>query len=167
MKEIHLAGGSFWDLQHYFDCVAGVVNTQVGFANGNMIHPSYMEVCTGQTGFAETVKVQFEESVLPLKSILELYIKAVGTPVFTAATTSQPTQYRYAIYFSNVQECEEITSYIAELCKRSRQAMYVEIEPLRNYYPAEAYHQHYLQKNPMSYRNIGREAFIYAGEYKV
>lgn len=81
MKEIYLAGGCFWGMQKFFDCVDGVVETEVGYANSAYEKPSYREVCSGRTGSAETVRIKYDGSVLPLQGILELYFKAVDPTV--------------------------------------------------------------------------------------
>jgi methionine-S-sulfoxide reductase len=167
MKEIYLAGGCFWGMQKYFDRVTGVIDTQVGFANGNMIHPSYMEVCTGQTGFAEVVKVSYNENIIPLRGILELFFRAIDPTLLNRQGNDVGTQYRSGIYYSSSEDGETALDYVRELQKSYTRPVVTEITPLKNYYPAEEYHQHYLEKNPSGYCHIGREATIYAGEYRL
>lgn len=167
MKELYLAGGSFWDLQRYFNCVAGVMKTQAGFANGNVMHPSYVEVCTGQTGFAEVVRVRYDEKELPLTGVLELYYKAISSSLLHPKKHNTNPQYRLGIFFHDLRDREIIVRYAQEIQMKNLCIISACIEPLRNYYPAEEYHQNYHEKNPNGYCNIGREAFTYAGQYKV
>lgn len=167
MREIYLAGGSFWDLQRYFDCVVGVLETQAGFANGNIVHPSYMEVCTGKTGFAEVVRIRFDEDTLPLPGMLELFFKAISSALFSPEKASSTSQHRLGIFIHDLRDREQIHDFTQKIYDKNKHVSSLFIEPLQNYYPAEEYHQNYHQKNPNGYCHIGREAFTYAGQYKV
>ena len=77
MKEIYFAGGCFWGTEHYFKMVKGVVETQVGYANGHTENPTYQDVCTDKTGFAETVRVVYDPEVISLEFLTEMYFKAI------------------------------------------------------------------------------------------
>ena len=76
-KDIYHAGGCFWGTEHYFKQIEGVVNTEVGFANGHTENPSYEEVYTDTTGFAETVRVTYNPEVVSLEFLLQMYFKAI------------------------------------------------------------------------------------------
>ena len=126
-----------------------------------------MEVCTGMTGFAEAVRVRYDETELPLTGVLELYFKAVDPTVINRHGDEMKTQYRMGIYYVDMEDREELIAYLKELQYMCKKPLKVEVGALKNYYPAEEYHQHYLEKNPTGYCEIGREAFTYAGAYRV
>ncbi|AGN25492.1 peptide methionine sulfoxide reductase [Candidatus Methanomassiliicoccus intestinalis Issoire-Mx1] len=165
MKEIYLAGGCFWGMQKFFDCVDGVVETEVGYANSTYEKPSYREVCSGRTGSAETVRIEYDGSVLPLQGILELYFKAVDPTVKDRQGNDKGTQYRTGIYYVDSQDKEEIESFIKEQQKHYQNQIVTEVLPLENFYPAEEYHQKYLDKNPHGYCHLGSDAFETAKNY--
>jgi len=167
MKQIYLAGGCFWGMQRYFDRVAGVVDTEVGFANGNMMNPSYVEVCTGKTGFAEVVKVTYNEEVIPLSGILDVFFRAIDPTLLNRQGNDIGPQYRTGIYYEDIHDGEAALAFVRLEQQKYSRPIVTEIGQLRNYYPAEEYHQHYFEKNPAGYCHIGREASIYAGEYRV
>ena len=166
MKEIYLAGGCFWGLQKYFDLVKGVEETEVGYANGSGENPTYRDVCTGRTGFAETVRVNYDGSVLPLQGILELFFKAIDPTVKDRQGNDRGTQYRTGIYFVDSEDEDEIKSYIEEEQKKYSAPIVTEVLPLKNFYSAEEYHQKYLDKNPHGYCHLSREAFNTAESYQ-
>ena len=76
-KTIYLAGGCFWGMQAYFQKIQGILSTECGYANGNTVHPSYEKVCRNNTGHAETVKIEYEDTVLPLKNLLRYYFRVI------------------------------------------------------------------------------------------
>ena len=80
MKEIYLAGGCFWGTEHFLKQIEGVEATQVGYANGNIANPTYRQVCTGTTDFAETVKVQYDADKVDLPFLIDLYFKTIDLP---------------------------------------------------------------------------------------
>ena len=166
MKEIYLAGGCFWGLQKYFDCVAGVIDTQAGYANGKTEYPNYVEVCCGGTGFAETIRLRYDETKLKLESILELYFHVVDPTLKNRQGNDVGEQYRTGIYYLDEADREVIERFIAKRQKNYTKPIVTEVGPLRNYYTAENYHQKYLDKNPGGYCHITKEAFLYAGTYR-
>ena len=89
LQTIYLAGGCFWGTEHFFKQVHGVKATQVGYANGHTPHPSYHEVCTDTTGFAETVKVEYDPSEVSLAFLLDLYFRAIR-PHFSQSAGQRP-----------------------------------------------------------------------------
>jgi len=93
-KEIYLAGGCFWGTEHYFKQIDGVVDTEVGYANGTTENPTYKEVCTDKTGFAETVHVTYNPDKVSLKFLLEMYFKAIDPTSINRQGNDMGTQYR-------------------------------------------------------------------------
>ncbi|RKW59312.1 MAG: peptide-methionine (S)-S-oxide reductase, partial [Prevotella sp.] len=99
--EIYLAGGCFWGTEHFLKQVNGVLNTETGYANGNGTDPTYEEVCTDKTGFAETVRVVYNPEVLPLSLLLQLYFQSIDPTTLNRQGGDRGTQYRTGIYYTN------------------------------------------------------------------
>ena len=167
MKVIYLAGGCFWGLQGYFNCVPGVIDTQVGYANGKILNPSYAEVCSGNTGFVEAVRVRYNEKEISLEEILELYFQVIDPTIKNRQGNDIGTQYRTGIYFHKSSDYERIMHFVETMRNRYGKPIVTEVDILKNYYPAEEYHQHYLVKNPNGYCHIPKEAFVDAERYQL
>lgn len=159
IKEIYLAGGCFWGLDHYLSSVPGVQNTQVGYANGKTEHPSYQDVCYQNTGHAETVKVEYNSSQIDLTHLLSLYFEVIDPVSVNRQGNDIGTQYRTGIYFVDSEDEPVISTMVGELQKKMGRPLAIEVSPLQNYYPAEEYHQKYLVKNPGGYCHISGESF--------
>lgn len=159
-KEIYLAGGCFWGAEHYLKRIYGVTFTQTGFANGNGVNPSYKAVYTDTTGFAETVLVRYDPELLSLSFLLEMYFKAIDPLSVNKQGEDCGTRYRTGIYYSDPADLATIR-YIFEGEERAAgQKLAVEVLPLTNYYPAEEYHQAYLDKKPDGYCHLPQELFM-------
>ena len=94
MKEIYFAGGCFWGTEHYFKLVNGVIETEVGYANGHTENPTYQDVCTDKTGFAETVRIAYDPEVISLEFLTEMYFKAIDPVSVNQQGHDKGTQYR-------------------------------------------------------------------------
>ena len=162
MKEIYLAGGCFWGTEHYLKQIHGVVATEVGYANGNGVNPSYEEVYTDTTGFVECVKVVYDPTILALEKIVELYFHSIDPLSLNKQGNDIGTRYRTGIYYT--EECDRavIESVYNVVAKRLGEELVVELEPLHNFYSAEEYHQDYLDKNPAGYCHLPAFLFEYA-----
>ena len=162
MKEIYLAGGCFWGTEHYLKQIHGVVATEVGYANGNGVNPSYEEVYTDTTGFVECVKVVYDPTILALEKIVELYFHSIDPLSLNKQGNDIGTRYRTGIYYT--EECDRavIESVYNAVAKRLGEELVVELEPLHNFYSAEEYHQDYLDKNPTGYCHLPAFLFEYA-----
>ncbi len=158
-KEIYLAGGCFWGTEKYLAEANGVISTEVGYANGNTENPTYEEVCHNNTGHAETVHVIYDDDVLGLEFLLELYYDVINPVSVNKQGGDIGTQYRTGIYYVNPDEEEIIQRSIAELQKKYTEKIAIEVNPLLNFYRAEEYHQKYLDKNPNGYCHIGKDKF--------
>ena len=137
MRTIYLAGGCFWGMQQFFDQFPGVLRTETGYANGPDRAPTYQEVCA-DSGHAETLRIDYDESVISLPRLLEYYFMVIDP---------------LSVNRQGLPEIEEV--YRAEE-KKAGAKLAVELEPLRNFFPAEEYHQKYLEKNPGGYCHIPR-----------
>lgn len=154
MKEIYLAGGCFWGLQAYFDLKKGIVETVAGYANGNTENPTYEQVCTNATGFAETVYIKYDENEISLVEILEKFWKVIDPTSLNKQGGDIGTQYRTGIYYTDEKDLSIIKESLLKESKKYNKPIVTEVEKLRNFYRAEEYHQKYLEKNPNGYCHI-------------
>ena len=161
-KTIYLAGGCFWGTEHYLKMINGVEDTCTGFANGNGENPTYKEVYTDTTGFAETVRVEYDPEVLPLKLLVELYFKAIDPLSVNKQGEDEGTRYRTGIYYSDPDDLPVIKEVFNQVRDSLGAPLAVEVEPLRNFYRAEEYHQDYLVKNPDGYCHLPVALFEFA-----
>ena len=161
---IYFAGGCFWGTEYFFQQVRGVDSTAVGYANGNIADPTYHQVTTGATGFAETVKVIYDPNVVELGLLIDLYFKTIDPTSLNKQGNDRGTQYRTGIYYTNDAQKELIEQKIAELAIGYSSKIVIEVEPIKNFYTAEEYHQDYLDKNPGGYCHIEPGLFKMARE---
>ena len=164
MKEIYFAGGCFWGTEHYFKQIKGVVKTEVGYANGLTENPTYQEVYTDQTGYAETVHVTFNPDVVSLEFLLKMFFKAIDPTSLNKQGHDEGTRYRTGIYYIDSEDLPIIEKVYAEEQKQYNEKLVVEKKPLQNFYTAEEYHQDYLDKNPNGYCHLPQALFEYARE---
>lgn len=158
-KEIYLAGGCFWGTEKYLTSINGVIETNVGYANGNIENPTYEEVCRTDTGYAETVRVVYDPQIASLSFILSLYYDVIDPTSINRQGGDVGTQYRTGIYYIDNEDKDIILASIKELEMKYTKPIVIEVEPLKNYYLAEEYHQNYLDKNPKGYCHIGKSEF--------
>ena len=153
-SEIYLAGGCFWGVEKYLSLIQGVESTQVGYANGNTLCPTYEQVCTENTGHAEVVKVVYNPNIISLTELLNLYFEVIDPTSVNKQGGDIGMQYRTGIYYINVMDLPLINQAIHKLQKKYEKPIVIEVDLLRNYFPAEEYHQNYLDKNPHGYCHI-------------
>ena len=154
MKEIYFAGGCFWGVEEYFSRIQGVHDVTVGYANGHTENPTYQQVCSGNTGYAETVHIMYDPQLVSLKTLTEQLFKIINPVSINKQGNDVGSQYRTGIYFTEVSDRNVAESVMAEVQKKYDKPLAVELMPLKNYYLAEAYHQDYLKKNPDGYCHI-------------
>ena len=162
MKEIYLAGGCFWGTEHYFKQIEGVLETETGFANGNTENPTYEEVYTDTTGYAETVKVVYDETKVSLGFLIDMFFHAIDPTLLNRQGHDEGTRYRTGVYYTDEVELPVIKRIFDEKQKLYNQPIVTEIAPLRNSFPAEEYHQDYLDKHPDGYCHLPVELFEFA-----
>ena len=153
MKTIYLAGGCFWGTQKFFDQFEGVIRTEVGYANGPETAPSYEDVCA-DSGHAETVRVDYDETKISLTKLLEYYFMVIDPVSVNRQGHDTGIQYRTGIYYTEDGQLEEIRAEYSRQEKAAGASFAVEVQKLRNFFPAEEYHQKYLDKNPGGYCHI-------------
>ena len=161
-KEIYLAGGCFWGTEHYFKQKKGVEQTEVGFANGQTENPTYQEVYTDTTGYAETVRIVYDDTIVDLEFLLQMFMKAIDPTSLNKQGGDEGTRYRTGIYFKDEADLPIIVHVLEEEQRQYVDPIVVEIEPLKNFYPAEEYHQDYLDKNPTGYCHLPKALFEFA-----
>jgi peptide-methionine (S)-S-oxide reductase len=154
MKEIYLAGGCFWGLQAYMDLRNGIVETVVGYANGNTESPTYQQVCTNTTGYAEAVYIKYDENIITLEKILQDFWKVIDPTLMNRQGGDVGTQYRTGIYYTCDEDLTTISKSMDQQREKYNKPIVTELETLKNFYPAEEYHQKYLEKNPNGYCHI-------------
>lgn len=155
MKEIYLAGGCFWGVQAFLDQFDGVAETEVGYANGPDAAPSYQDVCAS-SGHAEAVRVRYDENIMPLKTLLEKYFSVIDPLSVNRQGGDAGIQYRTGIYYTDMDQLIEIEAAWKKVEKALGATPVVEVGPIVNFFPAEEYHQKYLEKNPGGYCHIPR-----------
>jgi methionine-S-sulfoxide reductase len=164
MSEIYFAGGCFWGTEHYFKQVRDVISTSAGYANGNIDNPTYEQVYTDTTGYAETVHIVYDPKIVSLTLLLELYFRSIDPTSLNRQGNDYGTRYRTGIYYTSEEDISTIHDVYQGTERIIGEQVMVEVEPLRNFYPAEEYHQDYLDKNPRGYCHIPFELMIMARE---
>ena len=162
LKDIYLAGGCFWGTEHYFKLIEGVEATEVGYANGIIPNPTYQEVCTDKTQYAETVHVKYDPAVADLTFLLNMFFTAIDPTTLNRQGHDVGTQYRTGIYYTDESDLPTIEAVMAEQREKSPEPVVVEVKPLKNFYRAEEYHQDYLDKNPNGYCHLPQSLFEFA-----
>lgn len=155
-KELFLAGGCFWGLEQYLELIHGVLDTEVGYANGKYPSPTYHEVCNG-SGHAEVVKVVYNSYLLSLEQLLLFYYDVIDPVSLNKQGNDIGIQYRTGIYYTDPSDLETIQKSLTELQTKYERALSIEVMPLLQYDKAEDYHQKYLDKNPGGYCHISRQ----------
>jgi peptide methionine sulfoxide reductase msrA/msrB len=151
---IYLAGGCFWGMEQLMQSIPGVIDAQSGYANGTCEEDAdYQTVCKGNTGFRETIRVEYDPEQVSLDALLLAYFYVIDPTVENRQGNDVGSQYQTGVYYTN-ESAKETVERIAEIERGRREKFFVEIGPLKNYYPAEEYHQDYLEKNPNGYCHI-------------
>ncbi|WP_019132461.1 peptide-methionine (S)-S-oxide reductase MsrA [Peptoniphilus obesi] len=154
MKDIYFAGGCFWGIEEYFSRIEGVTDTEVGYANSKVENPSYELVCSGMTDSAETVKIIYDENIISLENLLEKLFLVIDPTLLNRQGNDIGSQYRTGIYYNEDEDLEIINSYIDSIKNNYKKDILTEVLRIKNFYPAEEYHQDYLKKNPNGYCHI-------------
>lgn len=148
MKTIVLGGGCFWCLDAIYKKVEGVTNIESGYAGGHTDSPTYNEVCGGQTGHAEVVRLTYDENKIDLKNLLRIFFEVHDPTTMNAQGGDIGTQYRSVIFYSSPEDESVIKSAVEEAQNNFKNKIVTEVSPLPAFYMAEEYHQDYYAKNP-------------------
>lgn len=141
-------GGCFWCTEAVFELLPGVKRVESGYAGGHVPNPTYKQVCTGETGHAEVIRIEFDPAVVSYERLVEVFFEAHDPTTLNRQGADEGTQYRSVIFYH-----DDAQKTAAEKGKVAAQAQFddpivTEISPLPKYYPAEDYHQDYFKNNP-------------------
>jgi len=148
IETITLGGGCFWCIEAVYERVEGVVAVESGYCNGHVSSPTYEQVCTGQTGHAEVVRVSFDPARITLREVLEIFFVVHDPTTPDRQGNDIGPQYRSGIYWHTSDQQAVADEVIATLQQRLDHRVVTEVAPERNYSAAEAYHQHYFANHP-------------------
>ncbi len=166
MTDIYLAGGCFWGTEHYLKQIRGVAETTVGFAGGTIKAPTYEQVYTDTTGHAETVHVRFDEQLLPLRDLIELYFHSIDPVSLNRQGHDEGTRYRTAIFYTSEEQLPVIREVYDSVQAAYGRPLCVEVLPFTAFYAADESHQDYLDKHPDGYCHLPAEMFAYARAHR-
>jgi len=147
MKKCTLALGCFWKPEENFKNKPGIIHTEVGYAGGKNPDVSYEEVCSGNTGHAEVVRLTFDEKKISFKKILDLFFKMHDPTQKDMQLPDIGTQYRSEIFYENDEQKMEADEVLSEVNKQFNGKIQTNISKFKNYSKAEEYHQKYIEKN--------------------
>jgi peptide-methionine (S)-S-oxide reductase len=143
------AGGCFWCTEAVFDQLKGVVKIESGYSGGNVQDPSYEDVCSGDTGHAETIQVTFDPGIVSYADLLRIFFTTHDPTTLNRQGADVGTQYRSAVFFHNPEQ-ESIAQEVVQEFEKSKvwkRPIVTEITPYKNFYKAEDYHQDYYARN--------------------
>lgn len=148
-KELIVGGGCFWCTEAVFELLKGVSDVESGYANGHTPNPTYRDICTGETGYAEVIKITYDDSIITSDTLLDIFFAVHNPTTLNQQGADRGTQYRSTILYT-----DEETKKAAEASIEAAQSDYSDpivttIEPLKSYYRAEDYHQDYYRQNQM------------------
>jgi len=149
IKKIILAGGCFWGLEDLIRTQTGVINTTVGYTGGIVDNPTYHN----HTGHAEAVEIEYNSDKTTYKNLLDFFFQIHNPTTLNRQGNDIGDSYRSAIFYANEEERQEALDFIKIVndSQRWNSPVVTKLEPLTKFYPAEEYHQDYLQKNPGGY----------------
>jgi len=145
---ITLGGGCFWCLEAVYERVRGVLAVESGYSNGQVANPSYEEVCGGDTGHAEVVRVTFDTAQITLREVLEIFFVIHDPTTLNRQGNDVGTQYRSGIYYRDAAQEAIAREVLAEVDAHHHGRAVTELLPEANYSRAEDYHQHYFANHP-------------------
>ncbi len=149
IKTIVLGGGCFWCTEAVFKRIKGVVKTTPGYAGGSTANPTYEEVCSHETGHAEVLKVEYDDSVMPIDELLEIFFAMHDPTSLNKQGNDEGNQYRSIILCSDDEQMRRVMHFIDEHRKEYEKEIVTEVKMLNKFYPAEAYHNDYFARNPI------------------
>jgi peptide-methionine (S)-S-oxide reductase len=143
MQTAYFAGGCFWCVEAVFQRIQGVARVESGYCNGSTIDPTYQDICTGSSGHAEVVKIEFDESQVTFEQLLEVFFATHDTTTLNQQGNDEGTQYRSAVFYTNAEQQTQANQFIQKLGDN----IVTEVSELDVFYPAEDYHQNYYNNN--------------------
>jgi len=144
MQTAYFAGGCFWCVEAVFQRINGVTYAASGYCNGATVNPTYQDICTGSTGHAEVVKIEFDEAIVSFEDLLQVFFATHDATTLNQQGNDRGTQYRSAVFYSSTEQQAQAKQFIGELGDN----IVTEVTELDIFYPAEDYHQNYYNNNP-------------------
>ncbi len=166
MKKIYLAGGCFWGVEHFLSLIEGVRKTTVGYANSDILSPSYEDLKAHRSAASETVETEYDETVISLNEILGLFFRIIDPTLLDQQGHDIGHQYRTGIYYTEEEDKEIIEEALRKLQENYEKPVLTEVLKLENFTRAEEYHQDYLIKNPQGYCHVDPKMFQIARNYR-
>ena len=154
MEKATFGAGCFWGVEEAFRRVKGVTSTTVGYSGGKVSHPTYKDVCTGKTGHAEVIEIEFDPSKITYDDLLSFFFQIHDPTTLNRQGSDVGTQYRSVIFYHSADQEKKAQAYKEQLdlSGRFESPIVTEIFPAGPFYQAEEYHQHYHEKNGGSCR---------------
>ena len=143
-----IGGGCFWCVEAQYQMLKGVTKVESGYAGGKNPNPTYKEVCTGETGHAEVIRITFDPSIVTYKELIDLFWDAHDPTTLNRQGNDRGTQYRSTIMYVNDEQKTIAEASKAAHAKDFKDPIVTEIVPMPDFYPAEDYHQNYFRENP-------------------
>jgi len=144
MQTAYFAGGCFWCVEAIFQRIDGVTSVESGYCNGSTKNPTYQDICTGTSGHAEVVKIEFDESLVSFKDLLQVFFATHDATTLNQQGNDKGTQYRSAVFYTNNEQQTQAKQFVDKLGDN----IVTEVSALAVFYPAEDYHQNYFNNNP-------------------
>jgi len=143
------AAGCFWGVEAAFSVKKGVISTRVGYTGGTMVNPTYEDVCTGRTGHAESVEVTYDPVIIGYEDLLTEFFRIHDPTTLNRQGPDRGSQYRSAIFYHDDAQETAAKAFVEKITKSGpyRSPVVTAIEPAREFFPAEEYHQQYFKKN--------------------
>lgn len=154
MKKIVLAGGCFWGVEAYFAQLKGVLDTSVGYVDGNMKNPTYDDVCHGIATHAEACMITYDPTVISLNQVLDHFFRIINPFSLNKQGHDVGKQYRSGIYFIDKEDEPKVIEFMKDYFKNDYAKVQTKVKPCLDYDDAENYHQDYLVKNPGGYCHV-------------
>ncbi len=149
IKELIVGGGCFWCTEAVFELLRGVSDVESGYANGRTANPTYRDICTGDTGYAEVIRITYDDGVIDADTLLDVFFATHNPTTLNRQGADTGTQYRSCICYEDEETREAAQRAIERARNDYSDPIVTTVELLKNYYPAEAYHQDYYRQNPM------------------
>lgn len=148
VKKLLLGGGCFWCVEAVYSSVKGVLKARSGYAGGARANPSYEQVCTGVSGHAEVVEIEYDDTIITMQELLDIFWAIHDPTTLNTQGADRGTQYRSVVYYEDEVQKEIILDSIKKASSKFRDKIVTEVSPLPTFYVAEAYHQNYFARNP-------------------
>lgn len=152
IEQATIAGGCFWCIESAFNSLEGIVRAVSGYAGGDTDNPTYKEVCSGNSGHAEVVRVEFDTSLINFREVLEIFFALHDPTQLNRQGNDVGTQYRSAVFYHDESQKQLAEAIIKEMQDDAvwPDPIVTEVTPLNNYFDAEDYHQDYFSNNPQN-----------------